>query len=130
MALARYLNLHWKMHFPANYCMQNFDFLTLRPNHDGHSGKTKTIEILHEFFMILPWKVNSNPDVYKWVFGIFLFCLDLKLFAKIKKYLVSTHLFFYISITNSISKQNKKIQNTLLQTLLSRKCVQNFSKKY
>ena len=33
-------------------------------------------------------------NVYKSVFGIFLFYLDLELFAKIKKELVSTHSFF------------------------------------
>ena len=46
-------------------------------------------------------------NVYKSVFGIFLFYLDLELFAKIKKELVSTHLFFTL-INNSRSKQNRK----------------------
>ena len=40
--------------------------------------------------------------------GFFLFYLDLELFAKIKKDLVSTHFFFYTFINNSRSKQNKK----------------------
>ena len=43
-------------------------------------------------------------NAYKTVCGIFLFCLDLELFTKIKKDLVSTHSF----INNSRSKQNKK----------------------
>ena len=57
----------------------------------------------------------------------FLFCLDLELFAKIKKPGFYTFV-FYIFVNNSRSKQNKKIPNTLLQTLVSRKRVQNFSK--
>ena len=43
-------------------------------------------------------------NAYKTVCGIFLFCLDLELFTKIKKDLVSTRSF----INNSRSKQNKK----------------------
>ena len=39
--------------------------------------------------------------------GFFLFYLDLELFAKIKKDLVSTHSFFTL-INNSRSKQNRK----------------------
>ena len=49
----------------------------------------------------------------------FLFCLDLELFAKIKKDLVSTHSVFTFLLTNN---------NTPLKTLLSRKRVQNVSK--
>ena len=49
-------------------------------------------------------------NVYKTESGIFLFCLDLELLAKVKKALV-----FHIFINNSRSKQNKrKIPNTLL----------------
>ena len=47
-------------------------------------------------------------NAYKTVCGIFLFCLDLELFTKIKKDLVSTHSFFTLFINNSRSKQNKK----------------------
>ena len=55
--------------------------------------------------------------IYKRVCGIFfLFCLDLKLFAKIKKP-GSYTLVFYIFINKSRSKQNKTILNSLLQTL-------------
>ena len=58
-----------------------------------------------------------------------LFCLDLELFAKIKKDLVSTHSFFtFLLITQDLNKI-KKISNTLLETLFSRKRVQNSSKK-
>ena len=39
-------------------------------------------------------------------------------------------LVFYTFINNSRSKQNKKIPHNLLETLLSRKRVQNFSKNY
>ena len=47
-------------------------------------------------------------NVYKRVFGIFLFCLDLELFAKVKKDLVSTHSFFTFFFNNSRSKQKRK----------------------
>ena len=39
--------------------------------------------------------------------GFFFFCLDLQLFVKIKKDMVSTHSFFTL-INNSRSKQNKR----------------------
>ena len=48
----------------------------------------------------------------------FKFNLDLELFAKIRKHLVSTHWFFTF-INTSRSKLNKKIPNILLQTLLN-----------
>ena len=53
-------------------------------------------------------------NVYKRVSGICLFCLDLELFPKIKKGLVSRHLLFNIFINNSRSKPNKKNPTTLL----------------
>ena len=52
------------------------------------------------------------------MFGVFLFCLDLELFAKIKK-LWFLNTCFQIFNNNSRSKQNKKIPNTLLYILLS-----------
>ena len=58
-------------------------------------------------------------NAYKTVCGIFLFCLDLELFKKKKKDLVSTHSVFTFLLTNN---------NTPLKTLLSRKRVQNVSK--
>ena len=46
--------------------------------------------------------------VYKNVCGIFSFCLDLELFAKIKKYLVSTYSFFtLLLITQDLIKIKK-----------------------
>ena len=69
-------------------------------------------------------------NVYKRVCGIFLFYLDLELFAKIKKDLVSTHSFFTLLLITQDLNKIKKIPHTLLWTLLSRKRVQNFSKKY
>ena len=66
----------------------------------------------------------------KGVRDLFLFSLDFELFAKIEKDLVSTHsCFTFLLITQDLNKM-KKIPNTLLKTLLSRKRVQNFSKKY
>ena len=50
----------------------------------------------------------------KGVWDFFKFCLDLELFAKIKKDLVSKHLFFtLLSITQGLNKI-KKISNKLL----------------
>ena len=47
-------------------------------------------------------------NVYKKVCGIFLFCLDLELFAKVLKDLVSTHLFFtLLLITQGLNKMKK-----------------------
>ena len=47
-------------------------------------------------------------NVYKRVFGIFLFCLDIGLFAKIKKDLVSTRSFFtLLLITQDLNKIKK-----------------------
>ena len=66
-------------------------------------------------------------NVYKRVCGIL---LDLEIFGKIKKDLVSTHsLFTLLLITQNLNKI-KKIKPTLFQKLLSRKRVPNVSKKY
>ena len=62
--------------------------------------------------------------------GLFLFYLHLELFAKIKKDLVSTKSFFTLLLMTQDLSKVKKIPHTLLYTLLSRKRVQNFSKKY
>ena len=43
--------------------------------------------------------------MYKRLFGIFLFCLDLALFAKNKKDMISTHSFFiFLIITEDLNK--------------------------
>ena len=66
----------------------------------------------------------------KGCFGFFNFFLDLKLFAKIEKDLVSTNSQKpSLSITQDLNKM-KKTPNTILYTLVSRKRVQSFSKKY
>ena len=49
--------------------------------------------------------------------GFFLFHLDLKLSAKIKKDLVSTHLFFTLLLIPQDLNKIKKNPHTLLQTL-------------
>ena len=64
----------------------------------------------HVFYILMSTKECSIS---------FLFCLDLELFAKIKKGLVSTHSFFTVLLINN---------STPLKTLLSRKRVQNVSK--
>ena len=56
----------------------------------------------------------GNPMSTKGCVGFFLFCLDLELFAKIKKNLVSTHsLFKFLLITQDLEKI-KKIPHILL----------------
>ena len=60
--------------------------------------------------------------------AVFLFCLDLELFAKIKKDLVST-LVFYTFINNSRSKQNKKTPTHSLVDIIKEKTCANFQQK-
>ena len=69
-------------------------------------------------------------NVYKSVFGIFLFCLDRELFAKIKKIPGFYTIVSYIFINNSRSKQNKKNPEHPLVDIVSRKHVQNLSKNF
>ena len=64
------------------------------------------------------------------VCSIYLFIYLLSYLQKIKKTIFSTHLVFTPFLKNSKSKQNKKIPHIISQTLLRRKRVQNFSKKY
>ena len=58
------------------------------------------------------------------------FYLDIELFSKIKKDPVFTHSSFTLLLITQDLNKMKKIPHTLLQTLLIRKRVQNFSKKY
>ena len=67
-----------------------------------------------QYFSLKLRKLFLLTNVNKRVIVIFLFCLDLKLFANIKKPGFYT-LAFYIFINNSRSKQNKKIRNTFLK---------------
>ena len=53
-------------------------------------------------------------NVYKRMCGIFLFCLDLELFAKIKKDLVSSHSFFTLLLMTEDLNKIKKMPCTLL----------------
>ena len=53
-------------------------------------------------------------SVYRRVCGIFLFCLDLELFAKIKKDLVSTHSFFTLLLITQDLNKIRKIPQTHL----------------
>ena len=60
--------------------------------------------------------------------GVFLICLDLKLFTKIKKTCFLHIRFLFLLITPDLDKI-KKIPDILFETLVSRKRVQSFSKK-
>ena len=53
-------------------------------------------------------------NVYKRACGIFLFSLDLEVFAKIKKDLVSTHSFFTVLLITQDLNEIKKIPKILL----------------
>ena len=67
-------------------------------------------------------------NVYKRVFRIFFFQILSYLSKSKRTWFLHTHKTSFIN--NSRSKQKKKISNTLLQTLLSSKRMQSFSKKY
>ena len=61
-----------------------------------------------EYFLLKLRTRFLLTNVYKRVCGIFLFYLDLELFAKIKKDLVSTHSFFtLLLITQDLNKIKK-----------------------
>ena len=63
-------------------------------------------------------------NVYKSVWDFFLFCLDLELFAKIKKDLVSTHsIFTLLLITQDLSKIKKKSRTPFLDIINQKTCV-------
>ena len=59
----------------------------------------------------------------------FLFHLDLELFAKTEKDLVSTHSIFTILLITQYLNKIKEIPLSFMWTLLSIKRIQNFSKK-
>ena len=71
-------------------------------------------------------------NVYKSVFEIFFICVDLEIFAKIKKIWflhIHANQVSYVFINTQALKEIKQIWNSLLQTLLSRKRVRYFRKK-
>ena len=70
-----------------------------------------------EYFLLKLCTRFLLTNVYKGVCGIFLFCLDLELFSKIKKDLVSTHLFFIFLLITQDRNKIKKIPNTLLDII-------------
>ena len=63
-------------------------------------------------------------NVYKRVFrGFFLFCLDLELFAKIKKDLVSTHsLFTFLLKTQDLKKKKKNPEHAFIDIIKQETC--------
>ena len=65
------------------------------------------------FLLKLPSRF-SLANVYKKVCRSFLFCLDREVFAKIKKDLVSTHLFFTLSLMTQDLNKIKKILHPIL----------------
>ena len=82
------------------------------------------------FFAETSHTFSTYQCLQKRVSDFLKFYLDLKLFAKIKKDLFSTHSFLTpLLITQDLNKI-KKIPLTLLETLISRKRVRNFNKKY
>ena len=67
-----------------------------------------------QYFLLKLCTRFQLTSVYKRVCGIFLFYLDLELFAKIKKDLVSTYLFFKLLLITQDLNKIKKIPDTLL----------------
>ena len=65
-----------------------------------------------QYFMLKRRTRFLLTSFYKRVCGIFLFHLDLELFAKIKKDLVSTHSFFVLLLTTQDLNKIKKIPHT------------------
>ena len=65
------------------------------------------------FLLKLPSRF-SLANVYKKVCRSFLFCLDREVFAKIKKDLVSSHLFFTLSLMTQDLNKIKKILHPIL----------------
>ena len=61
-------------------------------------------------------------NVYKSVFGIFLFRLDLELFAKIKKELVSTPSFFTFLLTTQDLNKTKKSRTPFVDIFKQETC--------
>ena len=98
----RYINLDKALLFLRNhfFCLKNQKLL-----------RAATTLEFNIFFLKFRTRFLLT-NVYINLFGIVLFCLDLELFGKIRKGLVSIN------------------PSTLQQTLVSRKRVQNFSKKY
>ena len=97
------------------------------------SGNLKTLTSPNyptvQYFLLKRHTRFLLTNVYKRVCGIF-FCFIqiLRYLKKLKRPDFYT-LVLYTFINNSLSKQNRKIPHILLQTLLSGKRVQNFSKK-
>ena len=87
-----------------------------RPNILPENLKTLTSSNYptNQYFLLKLRTRFPLTNVYKRVGGIFLFCLDLELFAKVKKAWFDTPV-FYVFINNSRSKQNKKTPSTLFR---------------
>ena len=72
---------------------------------------------------------RNQVCLQKGVWDFILFYLDPELFKNVKKHMVSTHSSFtHLLITQDLNKI-RKTPHILLSALLSRKRVQNFSKK-
>ena len=97
--------------------MQNFlqkfrrsSLVFVKPGILSKNLKTFTRSNYHifQYFLLKLHTRYLLTNVYKRVFGIFLFCLDLELIGNIKNtWFLHTH--FFIFIDNSRSEQNKKI---------------------
>ena len=83
----------------------------------GILSKTlKTDELQLSYSSIFLLKLRTRfllTNVYKRVVGFFKFYLDLYLFAKIKKGLVSTHFFFTLLLITQDLNKIKKIAHTI-----------------
>ena len=82
------------------------------------------------FFVETSHTVSTYQCLQKGVWEFFLISFRSQIICRNLKRPGFYTLVFYTFINNSRSKQNKKIPHTILQTLLSRKRVQNFSEKH
>ena len=116
----RYLNLDKALLFPRiqAICLKNWK-LWRAPN-------TTKFNIFRLNFAHVSYLTMST----KWCSEFFKLCLHLELLIKMQKNkYVETTSFIFLQVTQDLNK-TKKIPNTLLQTLVSRKRVRRFSKKY
>ena len=87
-----------------------------KPGILSESSKTLTSSnyLTVQYFLLKLRTRFLLTNVYKRVCGIFLFYLDLELFAKIKKDLVSTHSFFTLLLITQDLNKIKKNPNIFL----------------
>ena len=96
-----------------------------KPGFLSEKLKTLTSSNYHrvQYFLLKLATRFLLTNLYKSVFGIFLFCLDLALFAKIKKDLVSTYSFFtFLLITQDLNNNKKNPEHPFVEIVKWETC--------